>query len=99
MNVADESEIDWKLLVDDGWNLWSPHVMQKHWFGMKRRVEGHEEMPFYGEDVLSRGYANLTFAFAELVEILMAKKGSLSQSEIEEALKKSQEERPVPRTP
>lgn len=82
MEVADESEIDWKLLIDDGWNLWSPHVMQKRWLSMKKRIEGHETMPFY-----------------ELVDILMAKKGSLSQTEIEEALKKSQEARPMPRTP
>lgn len=41
----------------------------------------------------------LMLNFPELVEILMAKKGSLSQNEIEDALKKSQEERPVPRTP
>jgi len=48
MNVADESEIDWRLLGDEGWNLWSPHVLQKHWSSMKKSVDGYENMPFYG---------------------------------------------------
>jgi len=48
MNVADESEIDWRLLADEGWNLWSPHIMQRHWCSMKKGVDGYENMPFYG---------------------------------------------------
>ncbi|PVF99992.1 hypothetical protein CPB86DRAFT_872205 [Serendipita vermifera] len=74
MNVTDDSEIDWKLLSDDGWNLWSPHILQKRWLNMKRGIVGHEEMPFH-----------------ELLDILIAKKGSLSQQQLEDGLRKTQD--------
>ncbi|EJD01617.1 uncharacterized protein FOMMEDRAFT_88468 [Fomitiporia mediterranea MF3/22] len=44
LNVNDDSEIDWKLLVDDDWNLWSAHTLQRRWMTLKRSVRGHEEM-------------------------------------------------------
>jgi hypothetical protein len=49
MNVTDDSEIDWKLLSDEGWNLWSPHILQKRWMNMKKSIVGHEDMPFHGK--------------------------------------------------
>ncbi|KAI0787207.1 hypothetical protein BC629DRAFT_1582327 [Irpex lacteus] len=44
LNVRDDSEIDWKLLPDDDWNMWSAHALQRRWLTMKRSVKGHEEM-------------------------------------------------------
>ncbi|KAL5527831.1 hypothetical protein ACEPAG_6632 [Sanghuangporus baumii] len=44
LNVNDDSEIDWKLLNDETWNLWSAHTLQRRWLTLKRSVRGHEEM-------------------------------------------------------
>lgn len=44
LNVRDDSEIDWKLLPDEHWNLWSAHSLQRRWLTMKRGIKGHEEM-------------------------------------------------------
>ncbi|KAH8118743.1 hypothetical protein DFH11DRAFT_1502596 [Phellopilus nigrolimitatus] len=44
LNVRDDSEIDWKLLADDDWNLWSAHSLQRRWLTLKRSVRGHEDM-------------------------------------------------------
>ncbi|KAI0311964.1 hypothetical protein OF83DRAFT_1148397, partial [Amylostereum chailletii] len=44
MHVNDDSEIDWKLLPDPDWNLWSPHVLQRRWLTLKRGIQGHEDM-------------------------------------------------------
>ncbi len=40
LDVRDDSEIDWKLLNDDDWNLWSAHSLQRRWLSLKRSVEG-----------------------------------------------------------
>ncbi|TFY83059.1 hypothetical protein EWM64_g953 [Hericium alpestre] len=44
LHVRDDSEIDWKTLPDQNWNLWSPHTLQRRWLTMKRSIKGHEEM-------------------------------------------------------
>ncbi|OCB89576.1 hypothetical protein A7U60_g3268 [Sanghuangporus baumii] len=44
LNVNDDSEIDWKLLNDETWNLWSAHTLQRRWLTLKRSIRGHEEM-------------------------------------------------------
>ncbi|KAH9943154.1 uncharacterized protein BXZ73DRAFT_40555 [Epithele typhae] len=44
MNVRDDTEIDWKLLPDDHWNIWSAHSLQRRWLTMKRGIKGFEEM-------------------------------------------------------
>ncbi|KAH9947219.1 hypothetical protein B0H21DRAFT_740145 [Amylocystis lapponica] len=44
MNVRDDSEIDWKLLPDEHWNVWSAHSLQRRWTTMKRGIKGYEEM-------------------------------------------------------
>ncbi|KLO08456.1 hypothetical protein SCHPADRAFT_835344 [Schizopora paradoxa] len=43
-DVRDDSEIDWKLLNDEDWNLWSAHCLQRRWLSLKRSVKGYEEM-------------------------------------------------------
>ena len=48
MEVRDDSEIDWKLLSDDDWNLWSAHTTQRQWRKLKQTILGHEEMGFQG---------------------------------------------------
>ncbi|KAI0774595.1 hypothetical protein C8Q74DRAFT_1199696 [Fomes fomentarius] len=58
MNVRDDTEIDWKLLPDENWNIWSVHSLQRRWLTMKRSIKGYEEM--------SHG--------AEIMEILKTKK-------------------------
>ncbi|CCL98269.1 uncharacterized protein FIBRA_00263 [Fibroporia radiculosa] len=44
LSVRDDSEIDWKLLPDEHWNIWSAHSLQRRWLTMKRSIKGHEEM-------------------------------------------------------
>ncbi|KZT05601.1 uncharacterized protein LAESUDRAFT_655614 [Laetiporus sulphureus 93-53] len=44
LNVRDDTEIDWKLLPDEHWNIWSAHSLQRRWLTMKRSVKGYEDM-------------------------------------------------------
>ncbi|KAI0355374.1 hypothetical protein OH77DRAFT_1402954 [Trametes cingulata] len=44
LNVRDDTEIDWKLLPDENWNVWSAHSLQRRWLTMKRSIKGFEEM-------------------------------------------------------
>ncbi|KAI0940048.1 hypothetical protein AcV5_001259 [Taiwanofungus camphoratus] len=44
LNVRDDTEIDWKQLPDEHWNIWSAHSLQRRWLTMKRGIKGHEEM-------------------------------------------------------
>ncbi|KAF8592177.1 hypothetical protein K439DRAFT_1325062 [Ramaria rubella] len=48
MDVRDDTEIDWKLLPDEDWNLWSAHLLQRRWRTLKHAIKGHEEMTFQG---------------------------------------------------
>ncbi|KAG8763585.1 hypothetical protein FRC11_001154 [Ceratobasidium sp. 423] len=45
MPVQDDTEIDWKLLPDPQWNLWSAHQLQRRWFGLKKTLKDSETMP------------------------------------------------------
>ena len=53
MNVRDDTEIDWKLLPDENWNIWSAHSLQRRWLTMKRSIKGFEEMSHAGRYSLS----------------------------------------------
>ncbi|TFK55520.1 hypothetical protein OE88DRAFT_1622149 [Heliocybe sulcata] len=44
LNVRDDTEIDWKILPDENWNLWSAHVLQRRWMTLKKSVRGWEVM-------------------------------------------------------
>ncbi|PFH51275.1 hypothetical protein AMATHDRAFT_142885 [Amanita thiersii Skay4041] len=44
LDVNDDTEIDWKLLPDPAWNLWSAHSLQRRWLTMKRSVPNYAEM-------------------------------------------------------
>lgn len=44
LNVRDDTEIDWKLIPDADWNLWSAHTLQRRWLTLKKGVKGYEEM-------------------------------------------------------
>ncbi|KAI0677225.1 hypothetical protein C8Q78DRAFT_959833 [Trametes maxima] len=44
LSVRDDTEIDWKLLPDENWNVWSAHSLQRRWLTMKRGIKGFEEM-------------------------------------------------------
>jgi hypothetical protein len=48
LHVRDDSEIDWKLISDENWNLFSPHVIQRRWLTMKRGIKGYEDMSHQG---------------------------------------------------
>ena len=48
LNVRDDTEIDWKLLPDENWNVWSAHSLQRRWLTMKRSIKGFEEMSHAG---------------------------------------------------
>ncbi|KAJ3754907.1 hypothetical protein EV360DRAFT_50714 [Lentinula raphanica] len=44
LRVRDDTEIDWKTLPDEDWNIWSAHLLQRRWLSMKKSVKGYEEM-------------------------------------------------------
>ncbi|KAF9569102.1 hypothetical protein CPC08DRAFT_624330 [Agrocybe pediades] len=44
LNVRDDTEIDWKLIPDPDWNLWSAHTLQRRWLTLKKSVKGYEDM-------------------------------------------------------
>ncbi|KAG6854876.1 hypothetical protein C0991_012066 [Blastosporella zonata] len=44
LNVSDDTEIDWKMLPDPVWNVWSAHHLQRRWITMKRGIKGWEDM-------------------------------------------------------
>ncbi|KAJ7094607.1 hypothetical protein B0H15DRAFT_775989 [Mycena belliarum] len=44
LNVQDEADIPWKSLRDPQWDLWSPHVLQRRWSNMKKKIKGFENM-------------------------------------------------------
>lgn len=48
LKVNDDSEIDWKKLPDEHWNIWSAHTLQRRWLTMKRSVKGYEDMSHTG---------------------------------------------------
>jgi hypothetical protein len=48
LNVQDDTEIDWKTLTDEGWNLWSAHSLQRRWLTLKKSVKGYESMTHEG---------------------------------------------------
>ena len=35
LDVDSESDIDWKLLCDPMWNMWSSHFLQSKWRNLK----------------------------------------------------------------
>ena len=59
MNVRDDTEIDWKLLPDENWNIWSAHSLQRRWLTMKRSIKGFEEMSHAGGYPLFCAHLNL----------------------------------------
>lgn len=59
--MRDDTEIDWKLLPDENWNVWSAHSLQRRWLTMKRSIKGFEEMSHAGKHIAcSSGGAVLT---------------------------------------
>lgn len=56
LKVNDDSEIDWKKLPDEHWNIWSAHTLQRRWLTMKRSVKGYEDMSHAG---MSLAYTRL----------------------------------------
>jgi hypothetical protein len=50
--VRDDTEIDWKNLPDEDWNMWSAHALQRRWLTMKRSIKGHEDMSHAGADTI-----------------------------------------------
>lgn len=48
LQVTDDSEVDWKSLPDDTWNMWSAHILQVRWQTMKKSIRGWEYMSFRG---------------------------------------------------
>ncbi|KAJ3558308.1 hypothetical protein NM688_g996 [Phlebia brevispora] len=52
LNVHDDTEIDWKKLPDEHWNVWSPHSLQRRWLCMKRSIKGYEDMSHAGKHAL-----------------------------------------------
>lgn len=75
MNVRDDTEIDWKLLPDENWNVWSAHALQRRWLTMKRGIKGHEEMSHTGTfHLVTLGFWCSTARLLEIMEILKTKK-------------------------
>ena len=78
LNVRDDTEIDWKLLPDENWNVWSAHALQRRWLTMKRSIKGHEEMSHAGTLILPHFLSYFEFErvalCSEIMEILKTKK-------------------------
>ncbi|CAE7174524.1 unnamed protein product [Rhizoctonia solani] len=74
MPVQDDTEIDWKLLPDPQWNLWSAHQLQRRWFGLKKTLKDSDTMPHSGRTITfhlrSVAYGN---ALEEIIAILQNK--------------------------
>lgn len=49
LSINDDTEVDWKMLNDEDWNLWSAHQLQRRFRALKRSIKGHESMSFHGE--------------------------------------------------
>jgi hypothetical protein len=49
LNLEDESEINWKALSESDLNIWSAHILQRHWTKLKKSVKGHEDRTFSGK--------------------------------------------------
>ncbi|KAG8817351.1 RNA polymerase I enhancer binding protein [Serendipita sp. 399] len=77
IDITDDKEISWRLLLDDGWNVWSPHDLQRRWMSMKKGVVGYEQM-----------------SYREILDILLAKKGSLPPEDIAAAIRQTQYGKP-----
>jgi len=56
LSVRDDTEIDWKLMADPDWNLWSAHTLQRRWLTLKKSVKGYEDMTHQGEYFISTTY-------------------------------------------
>lgn len=79
LGVDDDSEIDWKLLADPDWNLWSAHQLQRRWQSLKKGIQDADQKPFSGLSLClpyPRNQCLLT-PCVEILEILTAKQGSL----------------------
>jgi Myb-like DNA-binding protein REB1 len=46
LQINDDSEIDWKLIADPDWNLWSAHQLQRRWQTLKKSVKDWDQLPF-----------------------------------------------------
>jgi hypothetical protein len=75
MNVRDDSEIDWKLLGDEDWNLWSAHLLQRQWRKLTLTIKGYEEMAFQGSPhtILFFDGLNSQANIADLIDVLKQK--------------------------
>ncbi|KIJ57085.1 hypothetical protein M422DRAFT_149509 [Sphaerobolus stellatus SS14] len=58
LDIKDDSEIDWKKIPDETWNLWSVHILQRRYRTMKNAIKGYEQMPFKGTVPLSITYSD-----------------------------------------
>ncbi|PPQ65964.1 hypothetical protein CVT26_010726 [Gymnopilus dilepis] len=80
LNVRDDTEIDWKLISDPDWNLWSAHTLQRRWLTLKKSVKGYEDMTHQGIAFTSSRLhcRRLTsIYFLEIMDILRIKKAHL----------------------
>ena len=75
LNVRDDSEIDWKQLPDENWNVWSAHQLQRRWKTLKDSIKDSKHMSHTGR------VHTLTFfsiphpdQVSEIMEILKNKK-------------------------
>ena len=75
LNVRDDTEIDWKTLLDEHWDDWSAHSLQRRWVTMKRGIKGYEEMSHAGRYHHIKLETALTLKpNIEIMEILRTKK-------------------------
>lgn len=78
LNVRDDTEIDWKLLSDPDWNLWSAHALQRRWLTLKKSVKGYEDMTHQGRFLsLNKPCRPINSFSVDIMEILRVKKAHL----------------------
>ncbi|CDZ98477.1 RNA polymerase I termination factor, Myb superfamily [Phaffia rhodozyma] len=47
LSVQHETEIEWRLLPDEDWHLWSGHILKKRYLKLKGDIEGSADMPYH----------------------------------------------------
>ncbi|EJU06628.1 hypothetical protein DACRYDRAFT_44460 [Dacryopinax primogenitus] len=90
LKISHDSEIDWKLIADSDWNLWSAHQLQRRWFRMKKGVKNGETMPYPELIVILKEKKSLplasTIARQQAGNRLLKSKETISENEDEDEI-------------
>jgi hypothetical protein len=68
--ALDPADIQWDTLLDETWNYWSGHLLQKRWAFLKNTVPNSESMTHPGNLYLYRNESYADFLESEIVDYL-----------------------------